>query len=113
MKEKGSVALAELGCAKGSNEEAYLFQKLARTGFSNNNVNYCTRLCHASSVATLLPGIGSTTAFSYVMDVSNEEVILVIGANPTENHPAAATFIQNAALSGSGKTLISYGSTWQ
>ena len=57
--DKGPGALAGFGSAKGSNEEAYLFQKLVRTGFRTNNVDHCTRLCHASSVAALLEGIGS------------------------------------------------------
>src|SRR5690606_32447848 len=57
--EKGPQALAGFGSAKGSNEEAYLFQKLVRTGFRTNNVDHCTRLCHASSVAALLECIGS------------------------------------------------------
>ena len=52
--EYGAGALAGFGSAKGSNEEAYLFQKLVRTGFGTNNVDHCTRLCHASSVAALL-----------------------------------------------------------
>ena len=52
-------ALAGFGSAKGSNEEAYLFQKLVRAGFGTNNVDHCTRLCHASSVAALMEGIGS------------------------------------------------------
>ena len=55
----GPDALAGFGSAKGSNEEAYLFQKLVRTGFGTNNVDHCTRLCHAASVAALLEGIGS------------------------------------------------------
>jgi tRNA(Leu) C34 or U34 (ribose-2'-O)-methylase TrmL len=50
----GNKVLAGFGSAKGSNEEAYLFQKLVRTGFGSNNVDHCTRLCHASSVAALL-----------------------------------------------------------
>ena len=54
-----NAGLAGFGCAKGSNEEAYLFQKLVRTGFRNNNVDHCTRLCHASSVVALLEMIGS------------------------------------------------------
>ncbi len=52
----GGDALAGFGSAKGSNEEAYLFQKLVRTGFGTNNVDHCTRLCHASSVAGLMEG---------------------------------------------------------
>src|SRR6185312_6603591 len=55
---QGPKGLAGLGSAKGSNEEAYLFQKLVRTGFGTNNVDHCTRLCHASSVAALFEGIG-------------------------------------------------------
>ena len=96
----GSGALAGFGSAKGSNEEAYLFQKLVRTGFGTNNVDHCTRLCHASSVAALIEGIGSaavTAPFTACMD---SDVIMVIGANPTENHPVAATFFKQAAKRG-------------
>jgi formate dehydrogenase major subunit len=96
----GKKALAGFGSAKGSNEEAYLFQKLVRTGFGSNNVDHCTRLCHASSVVALLEGIGSGAVSNPVRDVSKAEVVIVIGANPTVNHPVAATFIKNAAISG-------------
>jgi len=102
--EQGPSALAGFGSAKGSNEEAYLFQKLVRTGFRTNNVDHCTRLCHASSVAGLMEGIGSGAVSNQVRDVEDAEVMLVIGANPTSNHPVAATFMKNAAQQ--GKTLI-------
>ncbi|MBA2410359.1 MAG: formate dehydrogenase subunit alpha [Gammaproteobacteria bacterium] len=103
--EHGGSALAGFGCAKGSNEEAYLFQKLVRTGFGTNNVDHCTRLCHASSVAALMECIGSGAVSNQVADVADAEVMIVIGANPTENHPVAATFMKNAAHA-PGKTLI-------
>ena len=103
-KEHGSAALAGFGSAKGSNEEAYLFQKLVRIGFGNNNVDHCTRLCHASSVAALLECIGSGAVSNPVEDVADTEVILIIGARPSTNHPVAATFMKNAAQD--GKTLI-------
>jgi formate dehydrogenase major subunit len=96
----GAKALAGFGSAKGSNEEAYLFQKLVRLGFGSNNVDHCTRLCHASSVAALLEGIGSGAVSNPVMDVTRAEVVIVIGANPTVNHPVAATWIKNAAANG-------------
>ena len=96
----GPNALAGFGSAKGSNEEAYLFQKLVRTGFRTNNVDHCTRLCHASSVAALLEGIGSGAVSNQVSDVQYSDVILVIGANPTSNHPVAATWMKNAAERG-------------
>src|SRR5688500_4384277 len=92
----GPNALAGFGSAKGSNEEAYLFQKLVRTGFGTNNVDHCTRLCHASSVVALLEGIGSGAVSNQVSDVAESEVIFLIGANRPSNHPAAATWIQPA-----------------
>src|SRR5580704_6024408 len=96
----GSKALAGFGSAKGSNEEAYLFQKLVRTGFGTNNVDHCTRLCHASSVAALLEGVGSAAVTATFNECKNSDVIIVIGANPTENHPVAATFFKQAAKRG-------------
>jgi len=96
----GKKALAGFGSAKGSNEEAYLFQKLVRTGFGSNNVDHCTRLCHASSVVALLEGIGSGAVSNPVMDVMKAEVVLLIGANPTVNHPVGATWIKNAVKNG-------------
>ncbi len=96
----GKRALAGFGSAKGTNEEAYLFQKLVRTGFGSNNVDHCTRLCHASSVAALMEGIGSAAVSNQVNDVARAEVIFVIGANPTSNHPVAATWIKNAVKRG-------------
>src|SRR3569832_372022 len=98
--EKGVKALAGFGSAKGSNEEAYLFQKLVRTGFGSNNVDHCTRQCHASSEAALLEGIGSGAVSNPVMDVSKADGVVIIGANPTVNHPLAATWIMNAAAIG-------------
>ena len=103
---RGSAALAGYGSAKGSNEEAYLFQKLVRTGFGTNNVDHCTRLCHASSVTALLEGIGSSAVTNQVEDVENAEVIIVIGAKPTSNHPVAATFMKNAAKRGATLILL-------
>ena len=97
---KGKKSLAGFGSAKGSNEEAYLFQKLVRTGFGSNNVDHCTRLCHASSVAALLEGVGSGAVSNQVNDVEHSDLIFVIGSNPTSNHPVAATWMKNAAKNG-------------
>ncbi len=101
IKEKwGGNALSGFGCAKGSNEEAYLVQKLVRTGFGTNNVDHCTRLCHASSVSALMETIGSGAVTAPFSEVLNTDVFMVVGANPTENHPVAATFFKNAVKSG-------------
>ena len=102
----GKYALAGFGSAKGSNEEAYLFQKLVRTGFGTNNVDHCTRLCHASSVVALLEGVGSGAVSNPVADVQYSEVIVIIGANPIVNHPVAATFIKNAVKDGAKLILM-------
>ena len=96
----GPKSLAGFGSAKGSNEEAYLFQKLVRTGFGSNNVDHCTRLCHASSVAALLECVGSGAVSNPAGDVEYAELIFIIGSNPTSNHPVAATWMKNAAQRG-------------
>ncbi len=104
--ESGPRSLAGFGSAKGSNEEAYLFQKLVRTGFGSNNVDHCTRLCHASSVAALMEGLNSGAVTAPFMAALDAEVIIVIGANPTVNHPVAATFIKNAVKDHGAKLII-------
>ncbi len=96
----GPSALAGFGSAKGTNEEAYLVQKFVRTAFETNNVDHCTRLCHASSVAALLENIGSGAVTASFSQCIHSEAIIVIGANPTVNHPVAATFMKNAAQNG-------------
>jgi formate dehydrogenase major subunit len=96
----GAKGLAGFGSAKCSNEEAYLFQKLVRAGFGTNNVDHCTRLCHASSVAALLEGVGSGAVSATFNECKNSDVIIAIGCNPAENHPVAATFFKNAAKRG-------------
>ncbi len=102
----GGAALAGFGSAKGSNEEAYLFQKLIRQGFGSNNVDHCTRLCHASSVAALFEGIGTgavTAPFTAALDA---DCIIVIGARPEQNHPVAASYIKQAAIAGARLIVI-------
>ena len=98
--QHGPHALVGFGSAKGSNEEAYLFQKLVRVGFGSHNVDHCTRLCHASSVAALIEGVGSGAVSNPVADVEQAELIFIIGSNPTANHPVAATWMKNAAQRG-------------
>ncbi len=99
-KRHGSSALAGFGSAKCSNEEAYLFQKFIRAVLGTNNVDHCTRLCHASSVAALLECIGSGAVTNVYRDVERSDLILVTGSNTIENHPVAATFFKQAARRG-------------
>jgi formate dehydrogenase major subunit len=97
--------VAGFGSAKCSNEEAYLFQKFIRQGFGHNNVDHCTRLCHASSVAALLENVGSAAVTATFNEIENADVAIVIGANPTENHPVAATYFKQFAKRG-GKLIV-------
>ncbi len=100
----GGKSVAGFGSAKCSNEEAYLFQKLIRTGFGHNNLDHCTRLCHASSVAALMENVGSGAVTATFNEIENADCAIVIGANPTENHPVAATYFKQFAKRGG--TLI-------
>jgi len=103
---EGGKAIAGFGSAKGSNEEAYLFQKLIRQGFGTNNVDHCTRLCHASSVAALMEGLNSGAVTAPFTAAKDADCIICIGARPTENHPVAATFLKNAAARGAKLIVI-------
>ncbi|MDE0591122.1 formate dehydrogenase subunit alpha [Halocynthiibacter sp. C4] len=101
----GGKSVAGFGSAKCTNEEAYLFQKLIRQGFGHNNVDHCTRLCHASSVAALLENVGSGAVTATFNEIENADVAIVIGCNPAENHPVAATYFKQFAKRG-GKLIV-------
>jgi formate dehydrogenase major subunit len=102
---RGGTAVAGFGSAKCTNEEAYLFQKLIRQGFGHNNVDHCTRLCHASSVAALMENVGSGAVTATFNEIENADVAIVIGANPIENHPVAATYFKQFTQRG-GKLIV-------
>ena len=101
----GGQSVAGFGSAKCTNEEAYLFQKLIRQGFQHNNVDHCTRLCHASSVAALIENVGSGAVTATFNEIENSDVAIVIGANPVENHPVAATYFKQFTKNG-GKLIV-------
>ena len=103
--KQGGQTVAGFGSAKCTNEEAYLFQKFIRQGFGHNNVDHCTRLCHASSVAALMENVGSAAVTATFNEIENADVALVIGANPIENHPVAATYFKQFAKRG-GKLIV-------
>ncbi|PMR68367.1 formate dehydrogenase subunit alpha [Halomonas heilongjiangensis] len=102
----GPDALAGFGSAKCSNEEAWLFQKLVRTGFGSNHVDHCTRLCHASSVAALMECIGSGAVTASFMQALQSDVVILTGCNPAINHPVAATYFKQAARSGTKLIIL-------
>ncbi|PYG30474.1 formate dehydrogenase subunit alpha [Pelagimonas varians] len=101
----GGRAVAGFGSAKCTNEEAYLFQKFIRQGFKHNNVDHCTRLCHASSVSALIENVGSGAVTATFNEIENADVAIIIGANPIENHPVAATYFKQFTKRG-GKLIV-------
>jgi formate dehydrogenase major subunit len=104
--EHGSSTLAGFGSAKCSNEEAYLFQKLIRAVFGTNNIDHCTRLCHASSVSALLETVGSGAVSNVFADIDKADVALITGTNTTSNHPVAATFMKEASKRGTKMIIV-------
>jgi formate dehydrogenase major subunit len=104
--ERGPDGIAGFGSAKCSNEEAYLFQKLIRAGFGTNNIDHCTRLCHASSVAALFEGVGSGAVSTTYGDIINADVAILAGTNTTANHPVASSFFKQAKRRGTKLVVV-------
>lgn len=101
IKEKyGSEALAGYGSAKCTNEDNYIFQKFIRIAFGNNNLDYCTRLCHASTVTAMLKSLGSGAGSNSIEDFATTDCLFVIGNNIIETHPVTATFAKNGQYKG-------------
>ncbi|WP_293576419.1 formate dehydrogenase subunit alpha [Phaeobacter sp.] len=105
LRDENPKSVAGFGSAKCTNEEAYLFQKFIRQGFKHNNVDHCTRLCHASSVAALIENVGSGAVTATFNEIENADVAIVIGCNPLENHPVAATYFKQFTKRG-GKLIV-------
>ncbi|WP_028577983.1 formate dehydrogenase subunit alpha [Desulfomicrobium escambiense] len=101
----GPDALGFLASARCTNEENYLFQKLARR-MGTNNVDHCARLCHASSLEALVQAFGSASPTNIMADVGNAEVILVTGSNTTETHPVFAARVKRAVRAGATLVVV-------
>lgn len=102
----GSKALAVYCCAKATNEDNYLLQKLYRALFRTNNVDHCTRLCHAGSVVALLSAIGSSAMSNTAAEVIKSDVFVVTGSNTTENHPIIALQMKAAVQKHGAKMIV-------
>ncbi len=105
FKRDGADAMAVYCCAKATNEDNYLLQKLFRALFHSNNVDHCTRLCHAGSVVALQMAIGSTAMSNTAAEVIHSDVFLVTGSNTAETHPIIALQMK-AAVANHGAKLI-------
>ena len=96
----GSDSVAGYSSAKCTNEDNYLFQKFMRTVIGTNNIDYCTRLCHASTVTAMLKSIGDGAASNSIEDFEATDCLLVIGNNIIETHPVTATYVKRGAAKG-------------
>ena len=101
----GSDAMAVYCCAKATNEDNYLLQKLFRALFRSNNIDHCTRLCHAGSVVALQMALGSSAMSNTAAEVIHSDVFLVTGSNTAETHPIIALQMK-AAVEKHGAKLI-------
>jgi formate dehydrogenase alpha subunit len=102
----GSDALAVYCCAKATNEDNYLLEKMFRTLFRTNHVDHCTRLCHAASVVALQMAIGSSAMSNTAAEVTENDVFIVTGANVTENHPIVALQMKAAVQKFGAKLIV-------
>lgn len=98
--EHGSSALAGYASAKCTNEDNYIFQKFIRMVFGNNNVDYCTRLCHASTVTAMLKSIGDGAGSNSIEDFETTDCLFVTGNNIIETHPITATYVKAGKAAG-------------
>ncbi len=102
----GPEALAVYCCAKASNEDNYLLQKMFRTLFRTNNVDHCTRLCHAGSVVALLKALGTSAMSNTAAEVEKADVFIVTGSNTSENHPIISLHMKEAIIKNGAKLIV-------
>jgi formate dehydrogenase alpha subunit len=105
FRRDGADAMAVYGCAKATNEDNYLLEKLFRSLFRTNNIDHCTRLCHAASVVALQMAVGSSAMSNTAAEVIENDVFILTGTNTAENHPIIAIQMK-AAVEKYGARLI-------
>jgi formate dehydrogenase alpha subunit len=102
----GADAMAVYCCAKATNEDNYLLQKLFRALFRSNNIDHCTRLCHAGSVVALQMALGSSAMSNTAAEVIHSDVFLVTGSNTAETHPIIALQMKAAVAKHGAKLIV-------
>jgi len=102
----GSDALGTFCSAKATNEDNYLFQKFVRGVLGTNNIDHCSRLCHAASVAGLQITLGSSAMSNSIAEMKDLEVLLVTGSNTSETHPVISTFMREAVVKNGARLIV-------
>lgn len=104
--EHGPNAIGVLGSARAPNEDNYLAQKFARVVIGTNNVDCCARVCHGPTAAAMKVMLGTGAATNSYDDIELARCFLVIGCNPTENHPIVGERILQAVRAGARLIVI-------
>lgn len=102
----GPDAMAVYGCAKATNEDNYLLQKMYRALFRTNHIDHCTRLCHAGSVVALQQAVGSSAMSNTAAEVIKSDCFIVTGSNTTENHPIISLQMKAAVEKHGAKMIV-------
>ena len=104
--EHGASALGGITSSRCTNEETFLVQKLVRAGFGTNNVDTCARVCHSPTGYGLKTAFGTSAGTQDFDSVMHADVILVIGANPTDAHPVFASRVKRRLRQGAKLIVI-------
>ena len=106
VKQYGGDAIGTFCSAKATNEDNYVFQKFVRAVLGTNNVDHCSRLCHAASVTGLQIAIGSSSMSNSIAEMKDLEVFIVTGSNTSETHPVISTFLREAVVKNGAKLIV-------
>lgn len=106
VQKHGGNSLGTFCSAKATNEDNYLFQKFVRAVLGTNNVDHCSRLCHAASVAGLQIAIGSSAMSNSIAEMEDLEAFIVTGSNTSETHPVISTFLREAVVKNGARLIV-------
>jgi len=106
VQANGGDAVGTFCSAKATNEDNYLFQKFVRGVLGTNNIDHCSRLCHAASVAGLQITLGSSAMSNSIAEMKDLEVLLVTGSNTSETHPVISTFLREAVVKNGARLIV-------
>ncbi len=106
IQKYGADATAVFCCAKATNEDNYALQKMFRAVIGTNNIDHCTRLCHAGSVVALQMTLGSSAMSNTGSDIYDCDVAIITGSNTAESHPIIALQFKDAAMHHGTKLII-------
>ena len=102
----GSNSVGAISSSRCTNEEVYLMQKIVRAGFGNNNIDTCARVCHSPTGFGLKQTIGESAGTQNFDSVMKSDVIMIVGANPTDGHPVFASQMKRRLREGAKLIIV-------